>query len=248
MRLKPIHVLIPAILIAIIIPVLVMFVAPVPGKKKALAALEAKRGQLQQEADQLSTADKDRTDAMRELAEARRKLAEIMAARTVPISAYDPAEALVAVWNEYRQDLPPLIEQWVERSGCRIVNSVSLGQPPAGNLSLTDGFLRIPQSGTLSLTVQGTLQQVRRLYYSQNQFGRVLTIGALNLEPQDDGTFTCTLPIVVYVLVEAPSSPAPAGQGGATFALGGGGGGGMGRAGMGGGPGAMGMPGMTGPR
>jgi len=247
MRLKPIHVLIPAVLIAIIIPVLVMFVAPVPGKKKAVAALEAQRDQLKQKADGLSAADKDKTDAMRELAEARRKLAEIKAVRGVPISTYDPAEALIAVWTEYRQDLPPLIEQWVERSGCRIVNSVSLGQPPSGNLSLTDGFLRIPQSGTLTLTVQGSLAQVRRLYYSQNQFGRVLTIGALNLDPQDDGTFVCTLPLVVYVLVEAPAAPAPAGGGGATFALGGGGAGGR-MGGMGGGPGMGMMPGMMGAR
>ncbi|MGC9319877.1 MAG: type 4a pilus biogenesis protein PilO [Armatimonadota bacterium] len=212
----------------------------------------AELGELQEEyertkgiADRLddATAERDRVAAQWE--EYKAELDELRAERSIPISFGHPAGAMVTLWYEYREYLPPLIEDWVESTGCTIESGASFPAPAMTPPSVPpSGFLQVPPQ-SITLTVSGSLSDIERLYRSLERFPRVVTVSQLVLEAADDtgNLLRSQVPMKFYLLVEAPESMLGGGGGGAAA---GGGGMGMGPEGMGMGPGGM-PPGEMGP-
>ncbi|MGD9495067.1 MAG: hypothetical protein AB7Y46_02030 [Armatimonadota bacterium] len=159
--------------------------------------------------------------------------------RSIPISFAHPAAAMIALWYEYREDLPPLIEQWVESTGCTIESGASFPAPPMTPPSPPpSGFLQVPAGQTITLTVSGTLTALERLYRSLDQFPRVVTLRNLVMQAADESgeILQAQIPFTFYLLVEAPPTAAAAAPAAAAP--------GMGMPGMPGAPGMPGEPGM----
>ena len=178
--------------------------------EKAVAAkLDATKAQLDQ-----VTAD---------WLEAQQRLQDLREARSIPISFGHPAGAMIALWYEYRHDLVPLIEDWIQSTGCTIESGASFPAPPMTPPSAPpSGFMQVPGGQTITLTVRGTLTELERLYRSLDQFERVVTISDLVLQPEETGeVLSAQIPLKIYLLVEAPAG---AGGGGGAAMPGGGGG------------------------
>ncbi|MCD6351438.1 MAG: hypothetical protein J7M26_04875 [Armatimonadetes bacterium] len=212
-----------------------MLVAP---KKEQLASLQKQYQDLKSKAGRLESVQKQLEQVEEEWTKAQKDLQHIVDTRSIPISYGMPIEAMLTLAYELRHDLGPVLTAWLESTGCEIVSGATLPAPPGTpQPPPASGFL--PEAPNLSITVRGTLEQIEALYKSLHNCPRVLTVGALNLRPVEDGKMEATIPLNVYLLVEAP--PGAAGGGG-----GGGAAGGMG--GMGGMPGMGGMgSGMMGP-
>jgi hypothetical protein len=149
--------------------------------------------------------------------QAQATLGEKMARRSIPVSFGEPVMAMIALWYEYREDLPPRIEKFIQSTGCVLLNGATFPAPkmtppaaPAG------GFLQVPEGQTISLQVRGSLENIEKLYRALPSFPRVVTVGNLSLSGQGDN-LTCTLPLTFYLLVEVPpglamaAAAAPAG-------------------------------------
>lgn len=203
-------------------------------------------------AGKLQAAVAQLADVTRQWKEAQEKVQRVMEARSIPLSFYMPIEAMIAVAYEYRHDLGPVLTKWLESTGCTITSTIALPAPPGSPPSASGGFF--PEGTSLSVSVHGTLEQIRALYESLSKCPRILTISGLALRPESDGTMDASFALSVYLLVEAPASAAaaaPAAGGGGGMPGMGGGMPGMGGSmpGMGGGMPGMGgsMPGMSGP-
>ena len=113
---------------------------------------------------------------------------------------------MIKYWYELQEDLAPALEEYIEASGCRIIQGAALPAPTMSPPTLgPSNFIRIPQQGALSFTVQGSMEELRKLYTSLNEFDRVATIAPLNLRPVGNGDeLEATVDITVYVLAEGP--------------------------------------------
>ena len=137
-------------------------------------------------------------------------LSEKMARRSIPVSFGEPVMAMIALWYEYREDLPPLIEKFIQSTGCTLMNGASFPAPTMNPPAAPPGgFLQIPDNQTISLTVRGNLESIERLYRALPSFPRVVTVGNLSLSGQGEN-LTCTLPLTFYLLVEVPPGLAAA--------------------------------------
>ncbi len=206
-------------------------------KQATLASQQASLADLQKKQAGLAGAKTQLADVTRQWKEAQAKVQQLMEVRSIPLSTYMPIESMITLAYEYRHDLGPVLTKWLESTGCKIASTVSLPAPPGSPPSPSGGFL--PESQSLAVTVQGTLDQIRALYESLEKCPRILTISGFNLKPlpNDPAQMSASFTLAVYLLTEGPATAAaPAGGGGAM------GGGGM--SGMGGGGG---MPGMSGP-
>ena len=57
--------------------------------------------------------------------QAQATLGEKMARRSIPVSFGEPVMAMIALWYEYREDLPPLIQKFIQSTGCTLMNGAS---------------------------------------------------------------------------------------------------------------------------
>lgn len=184
--------------------------------KPAQETLAERQGELEDEqavAARLDTANAKLAEVTGDWLDAQDELQALRETRSIPISFGHPAGAMIALWYEYRHDLVPLIENWVESSGCTIESGASFPAPPMTPPSPPpSGFMQIPGGQTVNLTVSGTLTQIERLYRSLDQFDRVVTISDLVLMPSDEGgnILQAPIPLKFYLLVEAPPGAAPA--------------------------------------
>jgi Tfp pilus assembly protein PilO len=219
-----------------------VFMLMIKPARESLADAEQKLEEEKQVASRLDTAEAELEDVTDKWLEAQEKLQDLREARSIPISFGHPAGAMIALWYEYRHDVVPLIEDWVQSSGCTIESGASFPAPPMTPPSAPpSGFMQIPEGQTIQLTVSGTLTEIERLYRSLDQFERVVTISDLVLAPVEAGSdlLQAQIALKFYLLVEAPPSAAPA-------AAAGGAGAGMQGAGAPGMPGGGGSPGMPG--
>ncbi len=230
-KLRPIYVLIPGVILVAAAIAVFVFVL-LPPVNEDIKKMVADRDTEQAKADQRPQAEKRLEDAKRKLTEQTAKLERFMKTRSIPLSLYQPNEAMIKYWYELQEDLAPALEEYIESSGCRIIQGAALPAPQMTPPTLgPSNFIRIPQSGALSFTVQGTTQQLRALYTGLNRFERVATIEPLNLRPIGSGEeLEADISVVIYLLAEGPE-----------------GGGAAAGAAPGGMPGAMpmGMPGAT---
>jgi Tfp pilus assembly protein PilO len=184
--------------------------------QEELAEREADLEEEQQVAARLDSATAELEQITDEWLDAQDELQSLRETRSIPISFGHPAGAMIALWYEYRHDLVPLIEDWVESSGCTIESGASFPAPPMTPPSAPpSGFMQIPENQTVDLTVTGTLSQIERLYRSLDQFERVVTISDLVLEPVDEtgNIMQAPIPLKFYLLVEAPPGAAAPAEG-----------------------------------
>ncbi len=201
------------------IAVLAFFVLLKPGQEE-LADLRESLAQEEQVASRLESAQAEYERVLADWEEKQAQLQELRERRSIPISMGHPVAAMVMLWYEYRHDLPPLIEEWVEASGCTIESGASFPAPPMTPPQVpSSGFMPEPSEGGITLTVSGTLTALERLYRSLDQFSRVVTVSQLVIEGTGD-ELRAQVPLKFYLLVEqppgaaAPSPAAPTGEGG----------------------------------
>jgi len=249
-KLRPIYVLIPGVVLVIATICVLVFVL-LPPVNSEIQKVSQERDQEQAKADERPQAEKRKADAERKLKDQMLKLERYMKTRSIPISFYLPTEAMIKFWYELQEDLAPSLEKYIESSGCRIIQGAALPAPQMSPPTVgPSNFIRIPQSGALQFTVQGTAEELRKLYTGLNQFDRVATIEPLNLRPIGGGEeLEAEVGIVVYILAEGPEGAAAAAPGAAA----GGAPGGMPAGGMmmgapGAGPPGAGPPGASAPK
>lgn len=184
-------------------------------EREVLAEVEEELAAEQAVADQLETTEADLAAVTEEWLQAQEELQQLRRERSRPISFGHPAAAMTTLWYEYREDLPPLIEDWILSTGCTIESSASFPAPamtpPAAPPS---GFLQVPDGQTITLTVGGSLTDIERLYHSLHMFPRVATVSQLVLQPTADGRMQAPVPFKFYLIVENPPGvAAPAAPG-----------------------------------
>lgn len=192
-----------------------MFFLKIKPAQATLAETEQTLKEEQEVADRLDQANQELADVTARWLEAQDELQALREARSIPISFGHPAGAMIALWYEYRHDLVPLIEDWVQSTGCTIESGASFPAPPMEPPSAPpSGFMQVPAGQTIDLTVSGTLTEVERLYRSLDQFERVVTVSDLVLQPEEDGRILrAQVPLKIYLLVEAPPGGAPSAEG-----------------------------------
>ena len=136
---------------------------------------------------------------------------------------------LVAVWAEMRERLGPAFAKFVpEVSGCEF-SGVQIPEPPTEISQMTlpaSGFLRVPPSGAITLTVNGRIEDVQKLLRSLHTFSRLVTVGPPKISGQSP-TLTAAIPIAFYVIADLPegllAGPSAADLSGSAATAGGGG-------------------------
>lgn len=192
----------------------VMFFVVLKPAREELGEVTAKYEERKAVADQLESAKAELAQVTAEWLDKQAQLQELRETRSIPISFAHPAAAMIALWYEYREDLPPLIQDWVESMGCTIENGATFPAPPmTPPAAPPSGFLQVPAGQTITLTVSGTLQALERLYRSLDQFPRVVTVSQLVMQVAGDGggeILEAQVPFKFYLLVEAPATAAAA--------------------------------------
>ncbi len=179
-----------------------MMISP---EREELAEVQSELEEEQRVADQLDAKQAEYEELTEEWLEAQDELAQLRRERSRPISFAHPAAAMTTLWYEYREDLPPLIEEWVESTGVRIESGASFPAPPmTPPVAPASGFLQVPEGQTITLTVSGTLSDIERIYHSLHLFPRVVTVADLQLQPDGD-LLRAQLPFNFYLIVEAPA-------------------------------------------
>lgn len=182
-----------------------MMISP---EREVLAEKEEELAAEQSVADRLDATKAELEQVTEEWLEAQDELLELRRVRSRPISFGHPAAAMTTLWYEYREDLPPLIEEWIEATGCTIESSASFPAPPmTPPQAPPSGFLHVPEGQTITLTVSGTLSDIERLYHSLHLFPRVVTVSQLILQPVN-GRMQAQVPFKFYLIVEGPPTAA----------------------------------------
>lgn len=201
--------------------------------EKLRTDLEAEKAVVAQKGQ--AEADKAAVDAA--WLKAQQELAGLRERKSIHISMYMPLLAMTAIWYEYRDELPKAVQKYMESQGVTIESGATIPAPPMTPPTIQEGFMQVPSSAPLNLTVKGTIQQIQNVYKNLAQLPRVATIGALNLSGSG-AQLTATFPLSLYIIIEGPAAPPAAAAGG-----GGPGGPGGGPGGPGGPEGAPGGPG-----
>lgn len=154
-------------------------------------------------------------------------------------------DALFDLWREYREQLGPAFIKFVGATGCRLTSPVSMPTPPVSPISPpASGFLTIPESGAMSVSVVGTLGHIKDLLRKLPGFPYLNSVGPVSIQgtsPRLTATFSITFYLVVDAAEKAKAAAVPlsTGETGTTGAGPTGGG-----SGMQGGGGTGSMPGM----
>jgi len=174
-------------------------------KSEELGEVKAKYEQDKAKADTLPQVQAQYQAAVADWMKAQADLSQLMALRSTPISFYTPIPAWIALWQEYRVTMPKIIEKFVRSFGLRIVSGMTMPAPPASPPPPPPGgYMAIPET-TVSLVVQGSLQQLERFYRSVGYCPRVMTVSGLSLSGLGDN-ITATIPMNFYLLVETPAA------------------------------------------
>lgn len=196
---------------------LMMFMMLKP-QQALLTDAQTKLNAEKEKAEDLADAETALADVKAEWDVKQADLNALSKARSIPISFAHPAGAMVALWYEYIEDLAPLIERWVESTGCTIETGASFPAPAmTPPTPPPNGIMQIPDGQTITLTVSGNLASLERLYRSLDQFDRIVTVNQLVLTAGEGDTLRAQVPFKFYLLAEVPSSmvaAAPAAGGG----------------------------------
>lgn len=193
--------------------------------KPKQAELKATNDELQKQqgiAAQRTTAEQQLAQATSLWLQSQAQLTAISERKSIHISMYMPLVAMTAIWYEYRDQLPAVVQKYFQGQGVTIENGASIPAPPLAPPTVpANGFMQVPAGQTINLTVTGAMANLERVYRNLAQLPRVATIGALKLSGSGDN-LTADIPLSLYILVEgaeaAAPPPAPAPTAGATAA------------------------------
>ncbi len=254
----------PAGLALIVAIAVVGFILLVQPKQKEIEGVRGQIAQEQSKAGEKAKVEAGMDKVKRDWEGAHDSLAQKMDERSIPLSMGQPMVAMVNLWGEVREDLPSLVEKFVEQSGCVLVRGGQGWAPPMSPMDPNTAWIHLPigttgsgttlaSSGGGPLWVAGSLADIERLYKSLRNFPRILTIEHLGLvrlrdlagtdsyntvknllDRPEDEIMVAPVFLDIYLMCETPE-----GGGGAAAPAGGAGG-------MGGPGGPGGAPGMGG--
>ncbi|NLJ36019.1 MAG: type 4a pilus biogenesis protein PilO [candidate division WS1 bacterium] len=181
-------------------------------QKEELAQLQEQLAAEEQVAAQRPQAEAELAEVQADWLQAQVHVEELQKYRSFPISMYQPIGAMIAMWYEYREDLPRVTKEWIDSTGITLNSAITFPTPEMGPPAVpAGGFISLP--GPISLNISGTLNEIEGFYNSLANYKRIITVGGLQLAGEAD-TLTATVPVSIYLLVEAPASaPAPAAAG-----------------------------------
>ena len=207
-KIPPIATVIVGIILVIGLSVACFFLMIKP-KSEELKTAQEKYNTDKAKADTLPQVKAQYEGAVADWMKAQVDVNQLMALRSTPISFYTPIPAWIALWQEYRITMPGVIDRFVRSFGLRIISGVPMPAPPgAPPPPPPGGYMSIPD-GQVTLTVEGTLQQLERFYRSIKYCPRVMTVSGLSLSGTGS-KLTATIPMNFYLLVETPPGAAPA--------------------------------------
>ncbi len=228
-RIPPIAIMIIGVVLIVGVSAGVFFMLIKP-QQETLAQLQSNLEKEQAEAAQLDSVEEELARVDKKWDRLQDKLAAAQDERSIPISFTQPITAMITLWPEYRQTLPELIEEFVDASGCTLISGVSFPAPPNVPPSAPPtGFIQITGGHQISITVEGSLASIEKLYKSLRNFPRVVIVSSLSLSGEGD-TITAQVPLSIYLLVEVPPAAAAPAVGAGAYGM----------------PGMGGMPGMPG--
>lgn len=206
-RIPTFVIIIIGVVLVIGLSALMYFVVLKPQQEELTAAVAQYEAE-QEVADRLPRAKEDLERVTAEWLTKQAELNELMKTRSIPISFAHPPAAMIALWYEYREDLAPLIERWIESTGCTIESGASMPAPPmTPPPTPANGFMQIPEGQTITLTIAGDLASLERLYRSLDQFERVVTVSQLILQGEGNN-LRAQVPFKFYLLAEVPAAAA----------------------------------------
>jgi Tfp pilus assembly protein PilO len=171
-------------------------------QKEELAQLQEQLAAEEQVAAQRPQAEAELAEVQAQWLAAQARLEELQKDRSFPVSMYQPIGAMIAMWYEYREDLPRVTKEWLDSTGVILNTALSFPTPEMGPPSVpASGFIPLP--GTFNLSISGSLQQIEGFYSSLANYKRIATISGLQLEGEADN-LTASVPLTIYLLVEAP--------------------------------------------
>lgn len=177
-------------------------------QKEELAQLQEQLAAEEQVAAQRPQAEAELAEVQAQWLAAQARLEELQKDRSFPVSMYQPIGAMIAMWYEYREDLPRVTKEWLDSTGVILNTAMSFPTPEMGPPSVPQsGFISVP--GTFNLSISGSLQQIEGFYSSLANYKRIAAISGLQLQGEAD-SLTATVPLSIYLLVEAPIGAAAA--------------------------------------
>jgi Tfp pilus assembly protein PilO len=132
-------------------------------KQKEIAGLKQETAKQTTKAETKPAAEADLAKVKDEWVTAHEGLAQKMDERSIPISMAHPMTAMVTLWQEVREDLPPLVEKFVKESGCIIVRGHPGWTAPATPFPSSTVWIEAPlgeQPGTTGAVLQTSGQAV----------------------------------------------------------------------------------------
>ncbi len=193
------------LVVAIVVLMQFKFIKP---QKEQLAKLQEELASEEGVAAERPQAEKRLAEVQTQWEEAQVRLQQLRDTRSFPISTYQPIGAMIALWYEYREDLPRVTKEWIDSTGVTLNSSVSFPTPDMAPPSVPGGgFIALP--GPTSLSISGTLAQIEGFYSSLSNYTRVAAISGLTLSGEGDA-LNATVPVSLYLLIETPVAAAPA--------------------------------------
>jgi Tfp pilus assembly protein PilO len=172
-------------------------------QKEELAQLQEQLAAEEQVAAQRSQAEDKLAEVQVLWLASLARMEELYKSRSFPISMYQPYGAMIAMWYEYREDLPRVTKDWIASTGIVLTSTLTFPAPDMGPPSVPDsGFLAVP--GQFTTSIAGTLQQIQHFYHSLGSYERIATISGLKLSGEGDA-LRAEVPLAIYLLVETPA-------------------------------------------
>jgi Tfp pilus assembly protein PilO len=206
---KPFIVIIIAVVLIVGISAVALFVLIKPQQQK-IATLKDDVDKAEQVWAKKVDAEQKLSQAKEQLEEARRTLEQARAEKGIRMSLSDPQEAMIAMWFEMRHNTPPLLQKFITKTGCEIVQGSQFPAPAMSPPTALQGdLIQIPPGGSIPLTVRGSMGEIENLYRSLKYFPRILTIDQLTLNGQGE-ELESSFTLRMYAMIETGPGGAPA--------------------------------------
>ncbi len=193
------------LIIGIVVLMQLKFIKP---QKETLAQLEEELAAEEAVAAERPQAEQKLAEVQTQWEEAQVRLQQLRDTRSFAISTYQPIGAMIALWYEYREDLPRVTKEWLDSTGVTLNSNISFPTPGMAPPEIpSSGFIALP--GPTSLSISGTMAQIEGFYSSLGNYKRVATISGLSLSGEGDA-LNATVPVSLYLLIETPPAAAPA--------------------------------------
>lgn len=172
-------------------------------QQAVLAELENQISAESQVAAQKDSAEAELASVSAKWEDAEAELLNLQGDRSFPISTYQPIGAMIALWYEYREDLPRVTSEWITSTGVTLDSSITFPTPDMAPPSVpANGFIALP---AVNVSISGSLENIEEFYASLADFRRVAVISGMKLSGVGQ-EIQCSTQLTTYLLVEGPAS------------------------------------------